>query len=102
MLPSRRDGPCQPALTQRVKELAERYDTPLPQLIGQVAETGSEGERTPGEDGFRMEVKPGYKQTEVGVIPEDWEVEPLSSIASLTNGKAHERRISDFGNIHRC
>ncbi len=21
-----------------------------------------------------MEVKPGYKQTEVGVIPEDWEV----------------------------
>ena len=44
-----------------------------------------------------MEVKPGYKQTEVGVIPEDWEVEPLSSIASLTNGKAHEGRISDFG-----
>ena len=24
-----------------------------------------------------MEVRPGYKQTEVGVIPEDWEVEPL-------------------------
>ena len=23
-----------------------------------------------------MEVKPGYKQTEVGVIPEEWEVEP--------------------------
>ena len=22
-----------------------------------------------------MEVKPGYKQTEVGVIPEEWEVE---------------------------
>ena len=21
-----------------------------------------------------MELKPGYKQTEVGVIPEDWEV----------------------------
>jgi restriction endonuclease S subunit len=27
-----------------------------------------------------MEVKPGYKQTEVGVIPEDWEVEPISRI----------------------
>ena len=27
-----------------------------------------------------MEVKPGYKQTEVGVIPEDWEVGTLSEI----------------------
>lgn len=28
-----------------------------------------------------MEVKPGYKQTEVGVIPEDWDVKPLRSIS---------------------
>lgn len=28
-----------------------------------------------------MEVKPGYKQTEVGVIPEDWEVESLEQIS---------------------
>jgi len=28
-----------------------------------------------------MEMKPGYKQTEVGVIPEDWEVKPLHSLA---------------------
>ena len=27
-----------------------------------------------------MEVRSGYKQTEVGVIPEDWEVTPLESI----------------------
>ncbi len=34
-----------------------------------------------------MEVKLGYKQTEVGVIPEDWDVRPLGSITSvLTNG----------------
>ncbi|HQD56334.1 MAG TPA: restriction endonuclease subunit S [Candidatus Competibacteraceae bacterium] len=34
-----------------------------------------------------MEVKPGYKLTEVGVIPEDWDVLPLGSITSLlTNG----------------
>jgi type I restriction enzyme S subunit len=26
-------------------------------------------------------MKPGYKQTEVGVIPEDWEVKPLAAIA---------------------
>mgnify|MGYP001472058030 CR=1 FL=1 len=25
-----------------------------------------------------MEVRPGYKQTEMGVIPEDWEVRQLS------------------------
>ena len=44
-----------------------------------------------------MEVKPGYKQTEVGVIPEDWEVKPLGTVAGYTNGKAHEGSISDFG-----
>jgi type I restriction enzyme S subunit len=32
-------------------------------------------------------VKPGYKQTEVGVIPEEWELKTLGSITSLlTNG----------------
>lgn len=28
-----------------------------------------------------MEVKPGYKHTEVGVIPEEWDVKPLAAIA---------------------
>ena len=27
-----------------------------------------------------MEVKPGYKQTEVGVIPEEWEVKRLGDL----------------------
>ena len=30
-----------------------------------------------------MEVKPGYKQTEVGVIPEEWEVKPLGEIGGV-------------------
>jgi type I restriction enzyme S subunit len=34
-----------------------------------------------------MEVKPGYKQTEVGVIPEEWEVRQLGKIANLERGK---------------
>jgi type I restriction enzyme S subunit len=34
-----------------------------------------------------MEVKPGYKQTEVGVIPEDWDVMPLDSISRVMSGK---------------
>ena len=28
-----------------------------------------------------MDVRPGYKQTEVGVIPEDWEIKPLHALA---------------------
>ena len=34
----RRDGSHQPGLTQRVKELAERYETPLPQMASRVDE----------------------------------------------------------------
>ena len=34
-----------------------------------------------------MELKEGYKQTEVGVIPEDWELNQLDSISSVTSGK---------------
>jgi type I restriction enzyme S subunit len=30
-----------------------------------------------------MEVKPGYKQTEAGVIPKDWEVSPLEELTSF-------------------
>ena len=42
-----------------------------------------------------MDVKPGYKQTEVGVIPEDWEVKSLGEIASFKNGI--NKGKSDFG-----
>ena len=32
-------------------------------------------------------VKPGYKQTEVGVIPEDWQISAMEALTSLmTNG----------------
>jgi len=40
----------------------------------------------------------GYKQTEVGVIPEDWEVKRLGTVAYFKNGKAHENYISEDGN----
>ena len=34
-----------------------------------------------------MEVKPGYKQTDVGVIPEEWKVEPLGELSDfVTSG----------------
>jgi type I restriction enzyme, S subunit len=34
-----------------------------------------------------MEVRSGYKRTEVGVIPEDWEVRPIREIARVKGGK---------------
>ena len=34
-----------------------------------------------------MEVKLGYKQTEVGVIPEDWQVKQIQNICRLVNGR---------------
>jgi len=33
------------------------------------------------------EIPPGYKKTEVGVIPEEWKVSSLDSIARVTSGK---------------
>ena len=44
-----------------------------------------------------FEDKPGYKQTEMGVIPEDWEVKLLPNICRFRAGKAHEQFISEFG-----
>ena len=45
-----------------------------------------------------MEVKPGYKQTEVGVIPEDWEVKPIAGIATtVASGRSSvDSEFSDF------
>lgn len=34
-----------------------------------------------------MEVNAGFKQTEAGNIPQDWEARPLSEIAKVTSGK---------------
>jgi Restriction endonuclease S subunits len=44
-----------------------------------------------------MELKPGFKQTEVGVIPEDWDVKLLPDVLRFRSGKAHEQFISDTG-----
>ena len=33
-----------------------------------------------------MEVRPGYKRTEVGVVPEEWEVRPLSELSWFQEG----------------
>ncbi len=44
----------------------------------------------------RME-KTGFKKTEVGLIPSDWNLPKLSEISIFENGKAHEQFIDDKG-----
>ena len=44
-----------------------------------------------------MELKEGYKQTEAGVIPYDWEIKKLHQVAEFINGKAHEMFINENG-----
>ena len=45
-----------------------------------------------------MEVKPGYKLTEVGLIPEDWEVKPLGDLASVSSGGTPSRTNAQYWN----
>lgn len=43
-----------------------------------------------------MELKPGYKHTEVGVIPEDWDVVLVKDIATIATGKRNTQdRVED-------
>jgi len=45
------------------------------------------------------EIAEGYKQTEIGVIPNDWEVKELTEISTFENGKAHEQFIDNNGDF---
>jgi type I restriction enzyme, S subunit len=42
--------------------------------------------------------KPEYKQTEVGVIPEDWEVKLLGEIAIVSSGGTPDRSNPTYWN----
>jgi type I restriction enzyme S subunit len=42
-----------------------------------------------------MEVKPDYKQTELGIIPEDWEVMSLADVADFLDGRRRPVKDSD-------
>lgn len=46
-----------------------------------------------------MELKPGYKQTEVGLIPEDWQLMPLGSFLALKRGHDLTARQRCEGNV---
>lgn len=43
-----------------------------------------------------MELRPGYRQTEVGVIPEDWDCAPIGSVARLESGHTPSKRKPSY------
>jgi type I restriction enzyme, S subunit len=45
-----------------------------------------------------MDLRPGYKQTEIGVIPEPWAALPLGDIASITAGGTPSRANAEYWN----
>ena len=45
-----------------------------------------------------MGLRAGYKQTEVGVIPEDWGVVPLGDISTVTSGGTPSRTAKEYWN----
>lgn len=47
-----------------------------------------------------MEVKPGYKKTEVGVIPEDWNVKPLGELGEALIGLTYKPSdVREYGTL---
>jgi len=42
-----------------------------------------------------MEVRPGYKRTEVGMLPEDWEVKKIGEISEVGRGRVISHREID-------
>lgn len=54
-------------------------------MIG--CELGCPRRRTPREDGGSVELRPGYKQTDVGSVPVSWQVCDLVAVSSqITDG----------------
>lgn len=45
-----------------------------------------------------MEVKPGYKQTEVGIIPEEWSTPKVSQLGAIVTGGTPRTQVSAFWN----
>jgi len=86
----------------------ERYWEVCPDLrqalfkkSGPGGRVGGEGERAPGEDGVHVVVRRGYKQTEVGVIPEDWEVRPLAGLVAIHHGFAFRSQYFKDAGLYR-
>lgn len=43
-----------------------------------------------------MEVRPGYKRTDIGLIPEQWEVKRIADFAYVGSGGTPSREIAAY------
>jgi type I restriction enzyme S subunit len=46
-----------------------------------------------------VELRPGYKQTEVGVIPEDWDAVPLAALGDFSKGSGVRKDEAKSGDL---
>jgi type I restriction enzyme S subunit len=46
----------------------------------------------------QQQVPEGYQRTEVGVIPEDWDIKPISEFADVSSGGTPNRKNKDYWN----
>lgn len=44
-----------------------------------------------------MDLRPGYKQTEIGLIPEDWDAVPLGDLFTFKNGLNKAKKYFGYG-----
>ena len=49
------------------------------------------------KQGDAQSLSKGYKQTQVGLIPEDWNMKNLGEVVTYKNGVAHENCVVDNG-----
>ena len=45
-----------------------------------------------------MELKAGYKKTELGIIPEDWDVNKINDFTVVTSGGTPSTLVRDYWN----
>lgn len=45
---------------------------------------------------MQEKIRPGYKQTEIGVIPEDWEIMPFDDVFRKVPSKAYQIQTSEY------
>ena len=73
----RRNGAHQPGADAACEGTGRALRNPAAADERARGRAGRKGEPASGKDGVRMEVKAGYKQTDIGIIPEDWSIELL-------------------------
>src|ERR1019366_8371606 len=82
----RRDGPHQPGAHPTREGAGRALRNPAAAGRQPGRHAGARRERPLGKDGIVMEVMHRYKQAEIEVIPEDWEIKPIGELVSISVG----------------